>query len=75
MVRLGHHFRWFEGQKAQCRIVPYDWAFLFPAVATVWNRDTALQQLLFTENIPLAPGIKRQLLTRGRFRLVNGLKQ
>src|SRR5580692_381018 len=24
------HFRWFEGEKAQFRFVPYDWAFLFP---------------------------------------------
>jgi hypothetical protein len=23
------HFRWFEGEKAQFRFVPYDWAFLF----------------------------------------------
>lgn len=22
------HFRWFEGEKAQFRFVPYDWAFL-----------------------------------------------
>lgn len=23
------NFRWFEGEKAQFRFVPYDWAFLF----------------------------------------------
>ena len=23
------NFRWFEGEKAQYRFVPYDWAFLF----------------------------------------------
>ena len=28
------HFRWFEGEKAQFRFVPYDWAFLF-VLATI----------------------------------------
>jgi hypothetical protein len=27
------HFRWFEGEKAQFRFVPYDWAFLFKFAA------------------------------------------
>ena len=26
------NFRWFEGEKAQFRFVPYDWAFLLPPV-------------------------------------------
>jgi hypothetical protein len=26
---MDEHFRWFEGEKAQFRFVPYDWAFLF----------------------------------------------
>ena len=34
-------FRWFEGEKAQFRFVPYDWAFLF--VGTL--REAGLQDL------------------------------
>lgn len=26
---MDDYFRWFEGEKAQFRFVPYDWAFLF----------------------------------------------
>jgi hypothetical protein len=26
---MDEYFRWFEGEKAQFRFVPYDWAFLF----------------------------------------------
>jgi hypothetical protein len=29
MVSVDVNFRWFEGEKAQYRFVPYDWAFLF----------------------------------------------
>ena len=28
------NFRWFEGEKAQFRFVPYDWAFLFVRTAS-----------------------------------------
>ncbi len=34
MASLDANFRWFEGEKAQYRFVPYDWAFLFTDMPT-----------------------------------------
>ena len=30
MTSMDANFRWFEGEKAQYRFVPYGWAFLLP---------------------------------------------
>ena len=35
------HFRWFEGEKAQFRFVPYDWAFLFGRLGPIHAANAA----------------------------------